>query len=188
MKRPALLVTGILLLAGYHASFADTKEGKNGGIVYGENHSFMVRAPAGWFLDNSSRPEGLVAVVYPVGSSWDKSPARMYTNVVHKSNKENATLEKTINSDIEDFRKKAPEISITEGGLVNTYDGKSARIRNFLKDDYGNYESVAYIDEEKVIVLIVLSARSEAEWKKAFPSFRNFVGSYRYLTNEVNLQ
>ena len=59
------------------------------GIVYGDNHAFAVKAPQGWALDNKSGvSNGIHAVFYPLGSTWQDSRAVMYVNTASKDAKD----------------------------------------------------------------------------------------------------
>jgi hypothetical protein len=60
-------------------------------------------------------------------------------------------------------------------------------VRRLSGDKFGNFESIAYLGEEKAYVMIVLSSRDRALYEKSQGAFEQFVGSYRYLTANVNL-
>ena len=75
MFRKLLIVIVLGLLCGSTQSQEQSKndKGANSGIIYGENHAFTLTAPTGWVLDNTSgAKQGLQAVFYPEGSSWQK--------------------------------------------------------------------------------------------------------------------
>ena len=60
----------------------------NCGLLYGKNHSLLFCAPDGWHLDNGIlNEEGIYAVFYPTGSSWDRARTTgtfMYINVISR--------------------------------------------------------------------------------------------------------
>src|SRR4030088_993829 len=69
----------------------------NSGIIYGQDHVFVLTAPKGWVLDNKSGvSQGLQAVFYPEGSSWKSGTVVMYANAYHKRNATEETLEKVV--------------------------------------------------------------------------------------------
>lgn len=186
MKARALVILLGLILSAAQISYASKTE-SGSGIVYGEQHAFMVTAPPGWILDNeSAADQGIHAAFYPKGSSWDQAPAVMYANSVRK-HKGVATVQDFINSDIARFKKGNPKIVISEGRTLKTEDGKTAQVRLFQGDQWGNWEAVAYIDEPAVVAILVLSARSQEAFKKSFPAFEKLVASYRFYTEDVKM-
>jgi hypothetical protein len=177
-----------MVVAGALALAQPAPESMNSGIVYGENYAFVLSAPAGWVLDNESgAKQGLDAVFYPEGSSWRESGAVMYANVVQKTEDRDSTLAKVLASDEARFRSDSPGLVIQTAAAVATGDGKQAVIRHFSGSSLGNWEAVAYIDEEKVVSMLVLSCREEALFKKSLPSFEKLVASYRFLTERVRV-
>jgi hypothetical protein len=125
-------------------------------------------------------------VFYPKGSSWDQAPEVMYANSV-KKHKGAATVQEFINSDYDRFKKGNPKIAISEGQPLKTEDGKTAQVRLFQGDQWGNYEAAAYIDEPAVMVILVLSARNQEAFQKSLPAFEKLVASYRFYTEDVKL-
>jgi hypothetical protein len=159
----------------------------NAGIVYGTNHAYTLSAPKGWVLDNESGTgQGLYAVFYPKGSSWAKGPVVMYTNTASKEEKGQETLQKMIDGDVANYRDNAQTKKILDGPPVFTKDQKKkAVVKYFLGDNRGNYEACAYIDESKIVVFIVLTAKSQREFEDNLPAFKELVGSYWFITDVV---
>ena len=80
----------------------------NSGIVYGRNHAYSLTAPRDWVLDNKSgASQGLFAVFYPWGSSWQASDVVMYSNVWHKDDK-SPDLQSIIGNDIRSYEERSP--------------------------------------------------------------------------------
>ena len=104
----------------------------NSRIVFGENHAFIVMAPEGWVLDNSSGVnQGLHAVFYPKGGSWEESSTVMYTQGVDIE--DTLTLKSFIKKDIEKFKKKYPEIEIEElDSILIEEDERVAKVGHAL--------------------------------------------------------
>jgi len=190
MKIVGLILTcislaSVLALAGCsHAP--DTKDESadfRGGIVYGKRHAFAIAAPDGWVLDNSSGvSDGLHAVFYPEGSSWKDSTTVMYANGNDKQDVFD-TLENFMESDAESFRKNDPDIEIVDKG-TRKVDGGVAHIKHFHGE---NYESVAYIDTEGAVIVIVMSSRTKEEFMKNYRAYLELLDSYLFLSNEVNI-
>lgn len=157
-----------------------------GGIVYGDQHAFMIRAPSGWVLDTESGvPDDLHAVLYPTGSSWEHGTAVMYANTCLKARDECRTLEELVAFDEARFRARSPAIVVEGAASMPTGDHKQAVVRSFRGDPYGSHEAVAYIDERTVIVLLVLSARTPDAFEESRRAFESLVGSYVWITDDV---
>jgi len=178
-----LVMSATVILAGCgHAP--DTKEGDDKlgtGILYGNRHAFTITAPEGWVLDNSSGVnQGLHAVFYPEGSSWKEAETVMYANGYDKQNVLD-TLESFMEGDAESFRNKHPDIEIKDAGTRELPRGV-ASIRHFFGE---NYESVAYIDSEGAVIVIVMSSRTEKEFFVNYGAFLELIDSYFFLTSDV---
>jgi predicted secreted acid phosphatase len=184
----SMLIKAILVVSLFaEIAIAQTAQddSMNAGIVYGDNHAFAVGAPKGWVLDNSSGVnQGIYAVFYPKGRSWRESPAVMYVNTASKSVKGNETIEQLIAFDVEQSQERDSLVKVVELPSLLTKDHKTARVREFA---HSNYEAVAYIDEETIITLICLTARTKAQYDGAYPAFEELVASYFFMTKNVSL-
>lgn len=168
---------------GQNANSDSTEQAR--GMVYGNDHAFYLTAPRGWVLDNSSGVnQGLYVVFYPKGGSWKTSPAVMYAYTASKKSDGNGTPEKLIFSDILQYKQNYPNVKIQNSPDLQTKDKKIAIIRLFF---YSNYESVAYIDEKPITVMLVLTARTEKDFSESFPAFQELVKSYSFLASEVQI-
>ncbi len=157
--------------------------GGNSGLVYGKDHAFWLTAPKGWVLDNSSGvSQGLHAVFYPMGGSWNNSPTVMYCNTSNKSVKGNETLQELLDYDISQFKINAPNIKITDFPILYTKDKKKVVLKKFI---YSNYEYVAYIDEPKIIAMLVMTSRNEKELDNSLSAFKELINSYKFMTEDV---
>ncbi len=73
-----IILMMIIIPISLCAQESQNNNDSSGGIVYGENFWFIVKAPDGWVLDNNSGiNQGLHAVFYPRGSSWDTATTVM---------------------------------------------------------------------------------------------------------------
>ncbi|MGB7203627.1 MAG: hypothetical protein WBD16_15375 [Pyrinomonadaceae bacterium] len=184
-----LVLSLFLSTVSVHAQ-TKTDEPKNiaTGVIFGRNHAYMLKAPKGWVMDNQSGvSQGLHAVFYPKGSSWDKGIAVMYTNVMAKAN-EKQSLEDLVDQDIRRFKQNSPNLKIEEGETLTLEKGKSAVVKKFSSDTNGNYETVAYINESKVAVIIVLTSRSKKDYEASLSAFRELVTSYLFITDNVTIK
>ena len=158
----------------------------NSGIVYGKEHSFTLSAPDGWILDNSSGvSQGLHAVFFPTGSSWKDGIVVMYARVIHKDAGRNKTTGRVIKDDIATFKSASSESTVKEGSSISTSDNKKAVIKYFYDAQNKNHEAVAYINESKVVVILVLSSRSREDYEKSLTAFKDLVASYYFVAEKV---
>jgi len=167
---------------GYSQINKDSSDG-GGGIIYGYKHAFILNAPKGWVLDNSSGvSDGLYAVFYPIGGSWQGSNTVMYANTASREVKVNATRDMLIAYDMQQFKNREPKINIRDSESLLTRDNKMAIVKAF----YGvHIEAVAYIEERSIIVLLTISANTEKQFNDAFPAFKELVSSYMVITDDV---
>ena len=161
------------------------------GIIFGKNYSFTLTAPKGWVLDNTSgRGQGLHAVFYPKGSSWKNGAAVMYANVYQKTDPAKESLQTVIANDVAEYKKNSADLKVVDAESVLTRKDarskeKKATVKYFTGDRNANTEAVAYIDEGKVVVMLVLSARSQQDFDSSLPAFKDLVGSYFFLGEAV---
>jgi hypothetical protein len=148
-------------------------------MLYGHKYFFGVKAPSGWVLDNSSgAAQGLDAVFYPQGSSWDAFDPVIYPQVWQK---DGSTLASVIEEDIANYRQHSPSVEVEERPVVKTAIGATARLRYFRGSKNKSFEAIAYFDEPNVVVMIVMSAKSKASFESAQPAFRELLESYKFV-------
>lgn len=164
-------------------------EQANCGIVYGEGHSFTICAPKGWTLDNGIlNDQGIYAVFYPEGSNWDdakESGTVMYVNVVGRP--KGRAVAKMMADDAKEAKRNAPGTVAKQGTPIVISDVPAPVLR-FAPGAFDRYEAVAYIGEEKVLVMIVISSKSDAIFNTDYPAFVQLVQSYKFLSSNVTLQ
>lgn len=79
----------------------------------------------------------------------------MYTNVIIKENVKEKTTTEYTNGFVMRYRKKDAGNKVIHLENHSMPNNKVAIVNQYFDKRYGNYELVAYIDEEKVIVIIV---------------------------------
>jgi hypothetical protein len=157
------------------------------GIVYTDSLVFSLTAPEGWVLDNhSGAQQGLPAVLYPRGSSWKEAAAVMYPTSDRKPASEHP-LQDVIAETLDQYRAASPGLQVETLDPAPTGDARTAKVRKLSGERQGNVEAVAFLEEADRVVLLVLSARSEAGFASALPAFRRLVASYSYLSDKVLL-
>ncbi len=149
------------------------------GMLFGQDHAFFVTAPEGWVLDNQSGVEqGLHMVFYLSGGTWGDSPVMAYGRSVTKGD-EIRTVHDLVEYNLNRFRKSgSPDYEAEEKEPI-TIAGREVKIYYFRGDQWGNYEAVGYMDEEKTINFLVFNARSKELFEKYIPDFIKLLRSYR---------
>ncbi len=162
--------------------FLSTKVFANdSGIIWGQGHLYSLKPPKGWKLDNvSGNKRGLPAVFYPVGGSWANSKAVMYANVAGKKSGQN-NIKELIDNYLVTLKAKSPNVKVKDLETV-TVGEKTVVIKEWL-NNMNNHEAVAYIEESKVIVLLVLTSQDKFEYTKSFTAFRELIGSYNFYSD-----
>jgi hypothetical protein len=169
------------------ASIASAQTNGGSGIVYGADHSFFITAPEGWVLDiDSGVSQGLHAVFYREGESWARAGVVMYVNTASKRVDGQRTLKELMDYDIGQFTKKSSALRVASAPTLMAH-GRKAEVLTFEGDQFGNYEAVAYIDEEHTVVMLVMTSHTKGEYERAYPDFEKFVASYQFLTSNVDL-
>jgi hypothetical protein len=189
MKKHSVAVSILFLLWISVSAFdQNPRNGVDGTILLGPHYSFILKEPAGWVLDGATaKSQDLDAVLYREGSSWKDAVAVMYARVIQKD-QEKATMERVITEDVKDFLKQSRESKVSESPELETRDKKRAIVKRFYDAANKNYESVAFIDEPKVVVILALSSRNKDEFEKSLQAFKALVGSYFFVKELVQEQ
>jgi hypothetical protein len=180
---PLLLVVGSAIAGDVNSGTPAAPNRVSGepgvAILYGHKYFFGVKAPSGWVLDNRSGvAQGLDAVFYPKGSSWEAFDPVIYPQVWQK---EGSTLASVIEEDIANYRQHSPSLEVEERPIVKTATGATASVRYFRGSKNKTFEAIAYFDEPNVVVMIVMSAKSRASFESAQSAFRELLESYKFV-------
>jgi hypothetical protein len=88
--------------------------------------------------------------------------------------------------DIDKFKQNSPNLRVEEKESIEVDNGKKkARIVYFSADRFGSYEAVAYIPENKVVVIIVMISGNKEKFESNLKAFEDLVKSYMFITDEV---
>lgn len=155
-------------------------------ILYGDNHAFGITPPAGWTVDDTSGLGSKIRVVlYPNGQKWDSAPTVMYVNPLHQKTGTRRSLLQMIDHDVAEFIKKAPMGRVTAAAALRTGKAKTAEVRYFAPAGGAPVEAVAYVPEDELVVLLVLSSRDPAGFKRHLPAFESLVSSYQFVAGDI---
>jgi hypothetical protein len=89
-------------------------------------------------------------------------------------------------TDAERTKRESPKLVVEKAAPIVITGSKQVKARQvpvqtFLNDYGGGYESVAYIEDEKTITLIVVSSVSKEILHNDYPSFVRLVKSYVFV-------
>lgn len=145
--------------------------------------SFAIEGPKHWIADRKVGHRLGVCCVYYEKGSWDTAETILYPNIVTKG-PGRATLQELMDSDLATFRKDNPGMSYVDGDIP--FNGRTAKVRYFHGVNQGSSEAVAYIDEDKIIALVVLSSKTEKGLVKALPLLAETLETYKYGVKAVD--
>jgi len=161
----------------------------NCGMLYGKNHVLTFCAPEDWLLDNSLlNDQGIYAVFYPEKSTFvaaKENGTFMYFNVIGKHNGE--TTASFMKDDADQVNKNAAKAVVSKGSSIQIGDREIPTLF-FAPGGFNRWEAVAYIEEEKVFVMAVLSSKNEATFKRDFPQLGKLLASYKFMGSDVTIQ
>jgi hypothetical protein len=160
---------------------------EGGGVLFGKHFSFEVQAPKGWVFDNQSGvPQGLHAVLYRKGETYENSDSMMYARGSDEDPGHPRTLDQFIAEDLADFRENSPGVHTFDIGSFALKDGTPVRVIGFRGDQWGNVEAVAYVEHGGDFYMLVLTARSQQRFDADLPAFRGFVHSLLPMGRDDN--
>jgi hypothetical protein len=188
MKCLALVMVAAALTLPAVSQQTKPKQGTSGKsheiILQSEGGSFAIEGPKNWVADRKvGRLLGVCCVYYPKGS-WDTAETIMYPNVVTKG-PGRTTLQELMDSDLATFRKDNPGMTYVDGDMP--FKDRIAKVRYFHGVNQGSSEAVAYIDEEKIVALVVLSSKTEKGLTEALPLLLRVLETYVYGVKAVGV-
>ena len=188
MKYAALL----LLMASFLLAFGQQTEtvrqkDENGGspLLYVDGGGFFIDTPKDWIIDRQVGEQlGTCCVFYPKGSTWGDSTVVMYPSIVKKGPGKQSARE-FMESDLAEFRKHDPGMSYEDAEDFPLKLKRVARIRMFYDVNHGSSEAVAYVEEEKIIAVVVVSSKTKKDLKEAIPLLQSALETYTYMDVRV---
>lgn len=152
-----------------------------GALIYAEGGAFLLTGPKGWTLDREvGQRLGTCCVYYPEGSTWDDAETVMYPSIASKGPGQ-VTLEEFMRNDLDDFRDHNPGMSFEDGVEIPLKHGRSAKIRYFYNVNRGSSEAVAYINEPKIIALVVMNSKTKKGLNENLPFLKATLATYAFM-------
>ena len=152
-----------------------------GAYVYGPGHRYHLNAAKGWTVDTAAgKSNGLGAVFYPDGSSWQDAPVVMYTRILDHDGK---TFAQVVDGDLNAMSRNSKTFRAIDKSPIVSLIRQTALVKDLTGEASGQLERVAYFEEKHWVVIIVLVSHSEAALKEAVPAFEQVVKSYHYVSD-----
>jgi hypothetical protein len=146
--------------------------------MYRDGAGFFIDVPKGWVVDQEvGKRHGTCCVYYPKGTTWESAETVMYPNIATKGPGQR-TIDEFMESDLKSFRTHDPEMKYEDAKDIPLQNNRVAKVRVFHDVNRGSSEAVAYVDEEKIIAIFVMSSKTEKELNDSMPLFRSAVQSY----------
>jgi hypothetical protein len=157
-------------------------------VIEGDNHLFMISAPEGWVLDDTSGMGSRIrCVFYPKGQKWNTAPTVMYVNPLHGYGTKERTVSALMAEDEKSFHKNAPRGKVTDAGTIQTTGKKTAVVRYFSYDGGPAHEAVAYVPESELVMLLVLSSKTPEGFQGALAAYHEMIQSYAWVASNSEL-
>jgi len=185
MKLAALLlILGTLVppLEGQNNTGSQNQSSSGAGvIVYGEGGAFLIQGPKGWIADHETGQQmRICCVFYPSGSTFDEAETVIYPNIAAKG-PDQANLKELMEYDLSEFRDHNPGMTYEDAADLSLKNKRVAKLRYFHGVNKGSSEAIAYIDEEKVIALEVVSSKTQKGLDGAIPLLQEMLQTYSYM-------
>lgn len=134
--------------------------------------------PSGWVIDEQvGKANGICCVFYPKEFAWNNAETVMYPRVTTKKS-ERESLKHFMDQDLADFREHNPDMKHEDAKDIPLKNERIAKLRYFYGVNHGSSEAVAYIEEEKIIAVVVASSRSKDGFEESLPIFRKLLETY----------
>jgi hypothetical protein len=183
---PCIVVTFLASLTGQAADDSQKHVSDGPGvIVYAEGGAFMIEGPSGWIADHDTGQQmGICCVFYPKDSNFDDAETIIYPNIATKVPGQ-ATMTEFMEYDLSEFREHNPGMTYEDGSDIRMKSNRVAKIRYFYGVNKDSSEAIAYIDEDKIIAVIVISSKTRRGLDGAMPRFRGMLETYAYMNVEL---
>lgn len=141
-----------------------------------------VAPPEGWHFDRGSSYYFAFNAMAPDGSTFSKAGTVMYAKAAYKPRwPEIKTLDAYIHNDTVFFKQHDPGVVVVHEQTFRTKDGQSFEVVFYhpRPGGTGNWERVAYGEEDQYFLTFVISSRTQQGLKAAMPAFTSMLSSYR---------
>ena len=154
------------------------KDTLNSALLWRDSTSFFITPPPGWVINSEvAKDEGPMAVFYRSGESWQSGIAVMYVSMLDLPDTSPQRFKEKVRLEVADWARRAGDAVITPlpDQLV---EGHTVLMRKFVSRSHDAYEAVAYFWQGSTAPVLVLSARTDTAYQRAYPDFLRLVRSY----------
>ena len=105
----------------------------------------------------------------------------MYANAIYRPRVPNEKmLSAFIESDIQKFKDDNPGLVVEESTSLKTADGKTAKVFFLKPTRQGQWERLAYVEEDEYYMVFVASSRTESGLLSVSGAYESLVTQYRW--------
>ena len=135
--------------------------------------------PLGWVHDREHSYLYNINALAPEGKSFADAETVMYANAVYKPRvPDSRTLAEFVDGDHHSFKEKSPGLEIETDQVLRTKDGTLAKTWRMKPKSVGQWERIAYFEEDEYYMVFVISARTARGLVVSMQSFEALVASY----------
>jgi hypothetical protein len=139
-----------------------------------------ISPPSGWQQDEEFSFRYSANAMVPRSTSFRDAPVVMYAKAEYKPRMPDIkSIELYIESDHRSFKQKNPGIEIRRLPAQKTVDAEVRHVFRFEPYKLGNWEKIAYMEEDEFYFVFVVSARSKEGLDSHTKLFDDWVGSYK---------
>lgn len=141
---------------------------------------WLPKLPAlpGWHLHTTIEPQDAVVLV-PDGYTYTNAEYIIYARALQKGLlMDRPSLQGFIAQDAEDYKALYPGIKVTEAGVVQTAQHDSLRSLKLTPSKSGPWEQITYHEEGDHFVVVVLTSKTAAGYKKARTEYIELLRRY----------
>lgn len=149
-----------------------------GGIVYGEDWAYIIKAPSGWIMDsNTWSSRGIYALFYKQGTAFKAPNPIIYINSSGLGDTSTAALGDYIKQDVQSYTSD-PNNTVTELTTFITHLKAEVRIFKFDIGHGKQYEMIGYLQQKNTVHMIILAVFSEKDMKENLSRLYEVIDSF----------
>jgi hypothetical protein len=134
----------------------------------------------GWVHDQVASKQYDSNFLVPRGQTFANAPAVIYARALYKPKiPDTKSIDQLIADDERQVGQDSPGIRMSEQAALQDRDGKGFRCVSFAPSAEGNWEFVAYGDEDDFYLIFTLSGKSPVALEKALPDFKQLIARYK---------
>jgi hypothetical protein len=160
-----------------------SQENLTGGIIYGENWAFVVKAPDGWIMDSVSLShQGIYGLFYENGKQFGTQYNTPIIYIVP------FTLNNATDNDLIKFAEHDINGYIAKGAKVEKINKIYEKTENIfitynVNLTNGRHECFVFTRHNNSCLIIILNANNNQQRDELFPKMVEIINSIRFIDN-----